>query len=309
MLACIPATSHQRRSECGEPFFWQSDWLSSAPRPGARARPGSATTILVDAGTKAPAGGTGDRDWTDRDRGERFGRSMREDDDRDRPGRGARFFLRSGDTQLRVVCGDGESTRACVDAALSMFDRVQSQARTTPGSPPRLPRRHAAVTAIRPHGWRDVFSSATHPASILAYPVASDDDVADSGSLHGGARNSSPVRDRAGGRGPSPDPNPARDPGRASRDRHPNRDPCGAVRKHRRRDRRQEGIPQAQSIDARPLVIGFLAKSEGNTGVNGFEKALVPAAIRPARLVREARSRASESRHPAAGARPARWRR
>jgi hypothetical protein len=78
-----------------------------------------------------------DRDG-DRDRGDRFRRAMRDDDDNDndRSGRGARFFLRSGDTQLRVVCGDEESTRACVDAALSMFDRVQSQSRTTTGSPP-----------------------------------------------------------------------------------------------------------------------------------------------------------------------------
>jgi hypothetical protein len=78
-------------------------------------------------------------DDRDGDRGERSGRSMRDDDDRDRPGRGARFFLRSGDTQLRVVCGDGESTRACVDAALTMFDRVQSQARTTSSPTPSSP--------------------------------------------------------------------------------------------------------------------------------------------------------------------------
>ena len=59
------------------------------------------------------------------------GRIMREDDGDDarddRQGRGARFFLRSGDTQLRIVCGDRESTQACVDAALRMFDRVQAQ--------------------------------------------------------------------------------------------------------------------------------------------------------------------------------------
>ena len=67
----------------------------------------------------------------DRDRWR--GRIMREDDDdgddarEDRQGRGARFFLRSGDTQLRIVCGDRESTQACVDAALRMFERVQSQ--------------------------------------------------------------------------------------------------------------------------------------------------------------------------------------
>jgi hypothetical protein len=86
-----------------------------------------------------------DRDG-DRDRDGRRGSRMRDDDDDDddRSGRGARFFLRSGDTQLRAVCGDRESTQACVDAALRMFDRLQSQAggtarpagTPTPASPP-----------------------------------------------------------------------------------------------------------------------------------------------------------------------------
>lgn len=74
-----------------------------------------------------------DRDG-DRDRDDRRGRAMRDDDEDDRSGRGARFFLRSGDTMLRVVCGDNESTRACVDAALTMFDRVQSQSRSSGSS-------------------------------------------------------------------------------------------------------------------------------------------------------------------------------
>lgn len=79
----------------------------------------------------------------DRDRDERGGRAMREgmrdrmmmmrdrmrdDDDGERSGRGAHFFLRSGDTQLRVVCGTEDTTRACVEAALMMFDRVQARA-------------------------------------------------------------------------------------------------------------------------------------------------------------------------------------
>jgi hypothetical protein len=87
-------------------------------------------------GQNSPSGrddGLRDR-WHDRwdgDRDEPRGRSMRDEDDDDRTGRGARFVLRSGDTQLRVVCGGEESTRACVDAALTLFDRVQSQ-RTTP---------------------------------------------------------------------------------------------------------------------------------------------------------------------------------
>lgn len=60
-------------------------------------------------------------------------RAMHDDREDDGPGRNARFFVRSGDTLLRVVCGDRESTQACVDSALRMFDRVQSQPRA-PGS-------------------------------------------------------------------------------------------------------------------------------------------------------------------------------
>ena len=85
------------------------------------------------------------REGWDRDRDRRRGpMMMREDrDDSDRSERGARFFLRSGDTQLRIVCGNRESTQSCVDAALRMFDRLQSQtnarppASTTPAQPPQ----------------------------------------------------------------------------------------------------------------------------------------------------------------------------
>jgi hypothetical protein len=75
----------------------------------------------------------GNRDRDD-DRGERRRRAMRDDDDY-RSGGNAHFFVRSGDTQLRVVCSDRESTQACVDAALRMFDRVQSQPRTATSAP------------------------------------------------------------------------------------------------------------------------------------------------------------------------------
>lgn len=85
------------------------------------------------------------RESWDRDRDRRRSQMMmREDrDDSDRSERGARFFLRSGDTQLRIVCGNRESTQSCVDAALRMFDRLQSQtnarppASTTPAQPPQ----------------------------------------------------------------------------------------------------------------------------------------------------------------------------
>ncbi|MGO4523910.1 hypothetical protein AB4097_03500 [Microvirga sp. 2MCAF35] len=83
-------------------------------------------------------GGWRDRhDGWDRDTDRWRGRIMRGDDE-DRGGRdgqGARFFLRSGDTQLRVVCGNRESTQACVDAALRMFDRMQSQQGATTRTP------------------------------------------------------------------------------------------------------------------------------------------------------------------------------
>jgi len=84
------------------------------------------------------------RQGWDGDRDRWRSRVMREDNDDDdgdardnRPGRGARFFLRSGDTQLRIVCGERESTQTCVDAALRMFERVQSQA--APSRAPAAP--------------------------------------------------------------------------------------------------------------------------------------------------------------------------
>jgi len=77
--------------------------------------------------------GRGDRyhDQWDNDRG----RQMRSSDDEDQ-GTGARFVLRSGDSRLSVVCDSRESTRACVDAALTLFDRVRSQQGGTPSTTP-----------------------------------------------------------------------------------------------------------------------------------------------------------------------------
>ncbi|WP_262029992.1 hypothetical protein [Microvirga sp. Mcv34] len=77
-------------------------------------------------------------DGWDRDRDRRRGAIMRDDDEEDRNSRdahGSHFFLRNGDTQLRVVCGNRESTQVCVDAALRLFDRMQSQ----PGAATRNP--------------------------------------------------------------------------------------------------------------------------------------------------------------------------
>lgn len=46
-------------------------------------------------------------------------------------GNGASFYLKSGDKEFRVDCGDDDSIRECVDAALLMFREVQD---TSPAS-------------------------------------------------------------------------------------------------------------------------------------------------------------------------------
>jgi hypothetical protein len=80
-----------------------------------------------------------------RDRDEMRGRSMRDDDEGGRSEEGgrsrpARFALRSGDARLAVRCDDRESMRACLDATLTLFDKIRTQAATSgstaPASPP-----------------------------------------------------------------------------------------------------------------------------------------------------------------------------
>jgi hypothetical protein len=67
-----------------------------------------------------------ERGW--RRDGDGRGHRMRDDDDEGRGRRGARFWVRSGDTRIGVKCDESESMRACVDAALTLFDRTRSQA-------------------------------------------------------------------------------------------------------------------------------------------------------------------------------------
>jgi len=80
------------------------------------------------------------RSW-DGEPGRWRGRVM-QDENRggERSVRGARFFLRSGDTRLRIVCSDQESTQTCVDAAVRLFERVQAASprtsTSTPGTAP-----------------------------------------------------------------------------------------------------------------------------------------------------------------------------
>ncbi len=45
--------------------------------------------------------------------------------------RAATFYLKSGDKEFRVDCGDDDSTRECVDAALTMFREIQKPATDT----------------------------------------------------------------------------------------------------------------------------------------------------------------------------------
>jgi hypothetical protein len=63
-----------------------------------------------------------------RDRDDMRGRSMRDhhDDDGESSGRAARFMLRSGDARMAVRCDDRESMRTCVDAAITLFDKVRT---------------------------------------------------------------------------------------------------------------------------------------------------------------------------------------
>jgi hypothetical protein len=54
-------------------------------------------------------------------------RQGRGSSDEDSGGRPARFFLRSGDTQIEVTCDARESTRSCVESVTMLFERVRSQ--------------------------------------------------------------------------------------------------------------------------------------------------------------------------------------
>src|SRR5215213_4150697 len=64
-----------------------------------------------------------DDEWRDEHRGGRFGR-----------GGGARFFVQSGETRLRIVCDSGESMRNCVDAALTLLDRAKQAGSAAPSA-------------------------------------------------------------------------------------------------------------------------------------------------------------------------------
>jgi hypothetical protein len=105
--------------------------------------------VLALSGSAAQAQGR-DRDddddasWGDhREYRDERGRH-REDDENwrgDRAGRfgrragGARFFIRSGETRLGVVCSAEESMRNCVDAALNLLSRARQAGSEAPPAP------------------------------------------------------------------------------------------------------------------------------------------------------------------------------
>ena len=84
------------------------------------------------------------RSESDRDDRRSFDRAGRDEDHQEggegrRGGKGASFWLRSGDLRLEARCAPGESMRACVDAALLLLDKAKSaqmQAPTPSVSPP-----------------------------------------------------------------------------------------------------------------------------------------------------------------------------
>ncbi|MBV8915478.1 MAG: hypothetical protein JOZ05_20880 [Acetobacteraceae bacterium] len=53
-----------------------------------------------------------------------------------RPPRGAVFAFRRGDTRIMIKCSDEESTRACVDGASALLDKVGSMGGTTSTTTP-----------------------------------------------------------------------------------------------------------------------------------------------------------------------------
>jgi hypothetical protein len=59
--------------------------------------------------------------------------------DDDRPRVGARFMLRSGDASVMVRCDPSESMRTCVDATLTLLDKVRSLPPAPGASPGSTP--------------------------------------------------------------------------------------------------------------------------------------------------------------------------
>jgi hypothetical protein len=111
-----------------------------------------AAALVVSASGAQAQGRDRDRDDDD----DSYRREYRDDRGRDRGdhhrwhhwgghGGGARFFIRSGETRLGVVCDQGESMRNCVDAALTLFDKIRqapssgSSGTTGGSSPPSRP--------------------------------------------------------------------------------------------------------------------------------------------------------------------------
>lgn len=77
--------------------------------------------------------------WTERER------NARSDDEgggmqrRAGRNRGARFFIKSGDTEIKVKCDAQESMRACVDAVNTLMERSRAMSGPAATTPPPAP--------------------------------------------------------------------------------------------------------------------------------------------------------------------------
>jgi len=88
--------------------------------------------------------GDRDRDRSWRDSRHWHGMMSDDRDDRRSGSSGARFMVRSGDAMIAVRCDPDESMRSCVDATLTLVERVRAlpggTGSGTPGAtPPRQP--------------------------------------------------------------------------------------------------------------------------------------------------------------------------
>jgi len=114
-----------------QPGYDRGDWRGGGRYGGAERRGGWSgdreESMRGDRGGERRGGWSGD--------GEDSMRGGRDDP----VGRGARFTLQTGDWRLSVACDPRETTRACVDSALTLFDRVRSQQGAAPGSAPAPP--------------------------------------------------------------------------------------------------------------------------------------------------------------------------
>src|SRR5215218_2281193 len=128
------------------------DWFIRSRPGGGLWRSWSMRKALLMAFALALSASSAQAQGRDRDRGDddgwkidhreyREGRGLDDDDERREEhrgrfgrGGGARFFVRSGETRLGIICDSGESMRNCVDAALTLLDRAKQASSAEPSA-------------------------------------------------------------------------------------------------------------------------------------------------------------------------------